>query len=149
MKFHPSLENGYRKPQKMEKDVLDVQKKIKWADHIVFVYPIWWGGAPAKFKGFIERVFLPGFAFKFERKSILPKRLLKGKSGRIFLVKGGTWLFYFGALASPGMIMRRFLFNFTGISPVRVKSFYSANRVDRERSDKIFNKVFKLGKRGK
>lgn len=147
LKFNPSLENGYHKIQKLENDLIEVQKKITWAEHIVFVYPVWWGGEPAKFKGLIDRVFLPGFAFKFEKKSLLPKQLLKGKSGRIFLIKGGSWLFYFGALVSPGMIMRRFVMNFCGIFPVRVKSFYSMNNVDGKKAKRILNKVYRLGKR--
>ena len=147
MKFNPSLDNGYKKKQKLEKDLVDFQNNILWADHLVFIYPIWWGGEPAKLKGLIERTFLPGFAFKFEKKSILPKQFLKGRSARVFLIKGGSRLFYFGSLAYPGMIMRRFVLNFTGIFPVRIKSFYNMNSVSEEKKSRIMSKVFNLGKR--
>ena len=53
------------------------QANIAWADQIVFVYPVWHGTFPAKFKSFIERIFSYGFAFK---KGLgMPEPLLKGK----------------------------------------------------------------------
>jgi putative NADPH-quinone reductase len=28
---------------------------ILWAEHLVFVYPTWWGTMPALLKGFLDR----------------------------------------------------------------------------------------------
>ena len=61
--FNPNLQYGYRKRTELEPDLLDAQEKIKWADHLVWIYPVWWGSLPAIMKGFIDRTFLPGFAF--------------------------------------------------------------------------------------
>jgi NAD(P)H dehydrogenase (quinone) len=36
---------------------------LKWAEHLVFVFPIWYYGPPAMLKGWLERVWLPGVAF--------------------------------------------------------------------------------------
>lgn len=36
---------------------------MKWAEHLVFVFPIWFYGPPAMLKGWLERVWLPGVAF--------------------------------------------------------------------------------------
>ena len=36
---------------------------LKWAEHLVFVFPIWFYGPPAMLKGWLERVWLPGVAF--------------------------------------------------------------------------------------
>ena len=149
MKFNPSLENGYRKNQKLEKDLVEFQKYLLWAEHLVFVYPIWWGGAPAKFSGLIERTFLPGFAFKFRKRGILPEQLFRGKSARIFLVKGSSRIFYFGSFAFPGMIMRRFILNLTGVFPVRINSFYHMTRVSERKKERILSKVLNMGKKGK
>ncbi len=149
LNFNPNLENGYKKEQQLEKGLLDFQENILWADHLVWIYPIWWGSFPAKLKGLIDRTILPGFAYKFEKRSILPKRFLKGKSARIITTRGGSRIFYFGSLSFPGMIMRRFILNFTGFFPIRIKNFYSTNKISKERSEKIFRKVFRLGKRGK
>ena len=41
------------------------------------------GGLPAITKGFIDRLFLPGMAYKYRENSILWDKLLKGKTTRI------------------------------------------------------------------
>jgi NAD(P)H dehydrogenase (quinone) len=45
-------------------DIRKEQELIKWADILLFIYPIWWGGMPAIVKGYIDRVFSWGFAYK-------------------------------------------------------------------------------------
>ncbi len=49
--------------QEQEADIIKAKQDISWADHVVFVYPVWWGMMPALIKGFLDRVFVPGFAF--------------------------------------------------------------------------------------
>ena len=65
LKFSMNLEHGYRKRTDLEPDLIKAQDAISFADHLVFIYPTWWGTFPAILKGFIDRVFLPGFAFKY------------------------------------------------------------------------------------
>ncbi len=36
---------------------------LKWAEHLVLVFPIWFYGPPAMLKGWLERVWLPRVAF--------------------------------------------------------------------------------------
>lgn len=149
MKFNSNLEYGYDKRMKLEEDLVKIQKDILWAGHLVWVYPIWWGDMPAKLKGLIDRAILPGFAFKYVRKSILPKQFFKGKSARLILLRGSSRIFYFGSLAFPGMIMRRFVLNFCGVFPVRVTNFYSVEGLKKKRAEKFFKRVHSLGFRGK
>ena len=80
LSFDPVLHNGYATIQELEPDLVTAQAAITWAQHIVFVYPIWWGAMPALLKGFIDRVFLPGFAFKYREGSQFWDRLLSGRS---------------------------------------------------------------------
>ena len=49
----------------LESDVRRSLELLGWADHYVFIFPVWWGGLPALMKGWVDRVFLPGFAFKY------------------------------------------------------------------------------------
>jgi NAD(P)H dehydrogenase (quinone) len=37
---------------------------IRWAESLVFIFPTWFYGPPAMLKGWFERVWLPGVAFK-------------------------------------------------------------------------------------
>ncbi|UFU06115.1 NAD(P)H-dependent oxidoreductase [Ruania halotolerans] len=39
------------------------QEKLRAADLLVLQFPLWWGGMPAILKGWVDRVFVNGFAF--------------------------------------------------------------------------------------
>lgn len=56
-----------KRDRTLEKDVEKIQKKLKEADTWVFIYPTWWYNMPARLKGFLDRVFVPGFAYNFFR----------------------------------------------------------------------------------
>lgn len=49
--------------QAFEDDIRKARALILWAEHLVFVYPTWWGTLPALLKGFLDRVLTPDFAF--------------------------------------------------------------------------------------
>ncbi len=53
LKFSPNLAHGYRRITELEEDLIKAQDSIKWAEHLVFVYPTWWGTMPALLKGFL------------------------------------------------------------------------------------------------
>jgi NAD(P)H dehydrogenase (quinone) len=42
---------------------------VRRAERLVFVYPTWWSGLPAILKGWLERVMVPGVAFRFDERS--------------------------------------------------------------------------------
>ncbi|MGF2414615.1 MAG: NAD(P)H-dependent oxidoreductase [Ferruginibacter sp.] len=83
--FNLNLSKGYSTGVTMEPDLVKAQEKIKAADHIVWIYPLWWGMMPAVLKGFIDRVFVPGFAFKYYNNSSTWDKLLKGKTTEILV----------------------------------------------------------------
>lgn len=39
------------------------QEHLRWADAVVLHFPLWWHGMPAILKGWVDRVFVNGFAF--------------------------------------------------------------------------------------
>lgn len=65
---------------RIEQDILVKSKKI------IIIYPIWWGGMPAILKGYFDRVFTYGFAFKSG--SIMPEGLFYDKEVLIFSTHG-------------------------------------------------------------
>ena len=46
--------------------VLKYMKKLRWAEHIVMIFPIWWMTMPAMMKGFVDKVIFPGVVYKME-----------------------------------------------------------------------------------
>lgn len=44
--------------------VTDYQARIMQAQHIAFIFPLWWEVMPAMLKGWLDKVLLPGFAFR-------------------------------------------------------------------------------------
>ncbi|WP_291285352.1 NAD(P)H-dependent oxidoreductase [Flavobacterium sp.] len=78
--FNPVLSLEDMSGQRMGEiadEVKTEQDFISWADRIVFIYPIWWTGMPAIMKGYIDRVFSYGFAYRYDQG--IQKGLLTGK----------------------------------------------------------------------
>lgn len=124
MAFDPVLRHGYAKRQALEPALVEVQEAITWAQHLVFVYPIWWGAMPAILKGMFDRIFLPGYAFKYRQGSSWWDRLLAGRSAHaIVTMDTPPWYFRF-VYAMPGHHqMKKTILEFCGIKPVRITSF--------------------------
>jgi len=80
LQFDPNLRYGYRQRTELEPDLVKCQELIKDATHLVWVYPVWWGSVPAIMKGFLDRVFLPGFAFEKREGSMFWDRYLTASS---------------------------------------------------------------------
>ncbi len=99
--FDPVLRAGFSDQQALEPDLQRAQALIKEAKHLVWVYPTWWGHWPALLKGFIDRVFLPGWAFKNTGKA-LPEPLLKGRTARILSTMDSPWWWYWLAHGRAG-----------------------------------------------
>ncbi len=80
LNFNPVLSLADMEGQRMgivSDDVKKEQELIASADAITFIHPIWWTGLPAIMKGYIDRVFSYGFAYRYDQG--IQKGLLTGK----------------------------------------------------------------------
>jgi putative NADPH-quinone reductase len=119
--FDPTGAMNHSSPPALETDLVKAQEAIKWAGHLVFVYPIWWGTIPALLKGFIERVFLPGFAVNFRANSPLWDKLLAGRSAHLIVTLNTPSWIYRWVYGRPGHnTMKKTILEFCGIKPVRI-----------------------------
>ena len=121
LQFNPNLQFGYRKRTELEPDLIKSQEVFKWADHLVWVYPVWWGSVPAILKGFLDRILLPGYAFKKREGSLWWDKYFKGRSSRIICTMDQpTWyyrIFYGGPSHSA---MKKLTMNFIGVKSVKI-----------------------------
>lgn len=139
-------------PLKLEENVLEAslvhaQNLIKIADHIVWVYPIWWGGMPALLKGFIDRTFLSGFAFQYRTGSQFWDKLLSGKTSRIIVTMDAP-IWYFRLFLNSHSIkqFKKSILNFCGIK-VKGVSYFGQVRSKKEPEITAFlSKMQELGK---
>ena len=147
--FDPVLHNGYKVIQELEKDLVQLQEDIKWADHIVVVYPNWWATMPAKLKGVFDRAFLPGFAFRFNKETDKSEGLLKGRTARVLNICGTN---------SPMSLrikmgdctneLKKGILRFSGIKDVKVTQYGPTRNQKPEILEKFLQSAYRLGKRG-
>lgn len=146
--FNPNLQFGYRKRTELEQDLQLAWEDILWADHLVWVHPVWWGGLPAIMKGFIDRLFLPGMAFQYRENSLFWDKLLKGKSARIITTLDQPSWYYTLIYGNPSVNqLKKSTLQFCGISPVKVTYIGIIKTSDSIQRDKWLHKVQQLGYR--
>jgi NAD(P)H dehydrogenase (quinone) len=150
LNFNPNLQFGYQKRTELEPDLLESWEKIKWANHLVWIHPVWWGGLPAIMKGFIDRLFLPGFAFQYKENSVFWKKLLIGKTAHIITTLDQPNWYYWLAYGKPSVNqLKKSTLQYCGINPVKVSYFgIIKNSKDRTRQKWILE-VNKLGRQQK
>ena len=99
--------------------LVEAQQRIRWADHVVFFFPLWLGDMPALLKGFLEQVARPGFAFRPTPTGGLGEKLLAGRSARVVVTMGMPGLVYrFYFRAHSVRALERNLLGHLGFSPV-------------------------------
>lgn len=146
--FNPNLQFGYQKRTEQEPDLIAAWEKIKWADHMVWVHPVWWGGLPAITKGFIDRVFLPGFAFQNRENSIFWDKLLKGKTAHIITTLDQPGWYYRFVYGRPSVNqLKKSTLEFCGVKPVKVTYIGIIKNSKEAARKKWQEKVEKLGLR--
>lgn len=119
--FDPVLRNGYKKVQELEPDLKQAQENILWCNHWVIFYPVWWGSVPALFKGFLDRVLYPGFAFRYHDKGMLWDKLLKGRSAQVITTSDAPWWWLWLQYRNSDInTVRNATLKFCGITPVKL-----------------------------
>ncbi|MBC7714831.1 MAG: NAD(P)H-dependent oxidoreductase [Rhizobacter sp.] len=146
LSFNPNLRQGYKVIQNLEADLVESQNLIKWANHLVIIYPVWWGSVPAIMKGFIDRTFLPGFAFKYREHSNQWDKLLSGKSARMIVTSDApAWWLYLTYFHPAVNMMKKSVLEFCGVGPVSVMSFDSIKNASEKRIEGMLYKTFRAG----
>jgi 1,4-dihydroxy-2-naphthoate polyprenyltransferase len=115
--------------QPLEPDLERARALIAWADHLVLVYPNWWGTMPARLKGFLDRVLLPGFAFREQDGHYYG--LLGPRTAELITTMDVPPLVYRWIQGAPGRrAMARATLGLCGIATVRTTCFAPVSHVD-------------------
>lgn len=122
---------GYAEGISLDPQVNDYQQRLLAADHLAMIFPIWWNVMPARMKGWMDKVLLPGFAFT---KGQFPEPMLDHIQGATVLTTTGApddvhRREYHNALH---WVLSKGTLEFCGISPVEWLNFGEAGFVPQE-----------------
>ena len=148
LQFDPVLHKGYKEIQSLEPDLVALQEKFTWADHIFIAYPNWWCSMPAILKGLFDRMWLPGFAFNFDKATKKLIKRLSGKTARVVIVAGThspfmTW-WRFGDYTNE---IQYGILDFAGIK-TKVSAYGPCDRVSDVCRENWLQEIEELGKKG-
>ncbi|WP_242314552.1 NAD(P)H-dependent oxidoreductase [Bacillus cereus group sp. BfR-BA-01355] len=125
--FDPVLvfhEEKKRRDLVNEEETARYRTLVEEADTLLFIYPIWWWGMPAILKGFIDRIFVAGFAYKYE--GVLPKGLLQGKKAWVInTLDSPLWYVALLYRSADWIMMKRGVLRFCGIRDIKRSVFQS------------------------
>ncbi len=147
MNFNPVLSEkdfqGYHTGQVGE-DVKQEQSDVAWADLVILLGPVWWHSVPAIMKGYIDRVFSIGFAYKYTAQG--PEGLLKGKKGLLITTSGSDQK----AAERTGMLttlqnsLAGATFGFTGFQEHKHHNFFAVPTVSDETRKQMLTEMREL-----
>lgn len=123
-------------------DIAAEQKDVSWADMLIFIYPIWWFQQPAILKGWIDRVFSHGFAYRQTPEGAI-EGLLRGRRAVIITTSGADEqnMKQNGILDAINISMVKGTLGFSGITDVVYKNLYAVPAVTDDDRKKMLQDV--------
>jgi putative NADPH-quinone reductase len=143
---------GYDNAKPLEPVLEASLGNLEWCSHFVLAFPLWWGGFPAKLKGWIDRVFVLGRTFTTEETTFigLPAPLLKGRSARVLITsdtpRSFLWFAYGDAIRRQ---LKGQILGFCGFKPVKFTFFSSASHPKPGAVEHLLGTMDRLGRAGR
>lgn len=135
LSFDPVLRHGFAREQPLEPDLVRVRDAIERADHLAWFFPTHWASPPAIVRALVDRLFLPGWAFRYEagasESGSLPTGLLAGRSARVVTTMDSPGWWY--ALGHHRAIHGSFVtgtLSFVGLAPIRTTTIHRVRALD-------------------
>ena len=127
--------------------IVQAQETVRWAEHIVILYPLWLGDMPALLKGFLEQLLRPGFAFDESNAKPMPKKLLTGRSARVVVTMGMPGFFYKWYFRAHSLkSLERNILGFAGFKPIE-STIIGAVEADADARAKWLDDMVMLGRK--
>lgn len=132
--FDPLLHAGFDGSQVLEPDLEEARRSIEAAQHVSWFFPTWWAGPPALLKGFVDRTFLPGWAFRYEPGKSLPTPLLAGRTARVVTTMDSPgWWYRWWHRRSVHASFTNATLRFVGFSKVRHTTLFGVRSMSEEK----------------
>jgi len=134
---------------KVPDDIKTQQEKVASAEAIVFIHPVWWAGPPAILKGWIDRVFSMGFAYRFDEKTGEPVGLFKHRKAVVINTAGASEedAKASGMTEAINHTEVQGMFSFCGIRKSQHVVFYDVMMTDDKTRQKYLEEARQLGKK--
>ncbi|MGG1450594.1 NAD(P)H-dependent oxidoreductase [Bacillus licheniformis] len=144
-RFDPVLlfdEKKRRSDMKHDPETAEYRRIVKNADHLIFIYPLWWGGMPAIMKGFIDRVFAAGEAYTYQGK--LPKGLLKARTASVYYTADApSWYLRFWRRDADWVTVKDVMLKFCGVRRVKRLLFAGVKDSSEEKRTQWLDRVYR------
>lgn len=109
--FDPTLtrteRTGHLEPPGTKPHLAEEFARLRRADAVVLVYPTWWGGPPAMLKGWFDRVWANGVAFRLPPGASSIRGTLRNVRHLVVLTTHGSGKLVNLVEAEPGKVMLR------------------------------------------
>lgn len=134
--FNPVLSaeerRGYHEVGPNTHPVQDYVDRVRAAQALVMVFPVWNFGYPAILKGFLDRVFLPGVSFRLEEGKVKPNLTHIRKLAAV-TTYGGTRLRARLAGDPPRHCVTRAVWHVCRPEKMRYLALYDMNRASEQK----------------
>jgi 1,4-dihydroxy-2-naphthoate octaprenyltransferase len=117
--FDPDVNVPSPADQPLEPDLAEAQSLLEWCQHLVLVYPTWWGTCPARLKGLFDRLLAPGFAFRYFDDGHYQPRLTGRTAELITTMDTPPWVYRWIYCAPGHRALGQATLGFCGIRVVR------------------------------
>lgn len=117
------------------------QAEIASSDLIIFIFPLWWMGPPAILRGYIDRVFSEGFAYRPIGTGA--EGLLSGKQALLFITYGADREFFVnsGLRAAVDLTLHFGTLKFCGIEVREQYDMYAVPTITQTERESMIREV--------
>ncbi|WP_300436782.1 NAD(P)H-dependent oxidoreductase [uncultured Mameliella sp.] len=118
---------GYHEVPANLQPVAEHVERLRAAQALVLVFPVWNFGFPAILKGYFDRVFLPGVSFRLEDGRVKPNLTQITRLAAVTTYGGTRWRALMAG-DPPRRIVRRAVWHVTRPEKMRYLALYDMNR---------------------
>lgn len=135
---------AFRAKEAVDPQVLAYKERLERADHLIFIFPIWWELMPALTKGFVDKVIFPGIAYDYTNPQNTRMRPLWGNLKGISIVTTMNtpgWLYglLFGNAIKKALVLGTFWK--MGYRNVKWLSFNRVKEVSKEKREQWLEQI--------